>query len=358
MDQPHIEELLRKLNCRPIKPSGGWVYSSCPLAPYTHAKGRDNHPSFSVAISAKGISGARCHACNFSGSLLELLWKLEAVSHRSWGALADFVRKHNQIDHEAAAKTASYAEVQKRRMAMVAASRPIATTPAAASTEVSKEEVAGISGVQLSLINSEVKLVTLEDKMLDQYRSVPTDVKRYLLDDRKMDPEMLQRWEVGWDARWRRIVIPVRDCKGRLVGISRRAFNPNDKPKYMHSAGFRRDFYIYGECFLQEGQDVTGYITEGFFDVMRLRSRGYRGIAVMGTHLSDFQAEKLVRFFTKLVIVPDGDKPGYEAAQRMFEQLKTRLPTSVADIPEGMDPDDLSPQQMFQQFGPPDPEVR
>jgi Toprim-like len=359
MDVANIQTLLRKLGCSKIKPSGRWVYSSCPLAAHTHAKGRDNHPSFSVAVSPGGVSGCRCHACSFSGSLLELMWRLERASGSSASDALEFVRIHNQPNSEAATKAASYAEVQKVRLRAISCSTPASGVPVAfpAYKVGAVGDVAGMTGVQLALLPDDVKLPVLDDSVLEAYRKVPASVRSYLMETRGYEAQTLRKWEIGWDRAEQRIVIPVRDCKKRLVGVSRRAFVDGQRPKYRHSTGFRRDYYLYGECFLEENVEATGYLVEGFFDVLRLRRRGYRGVAMMGSHLSEFQMEKLVHFFTNLVIVPDGDAPGAEAAAKAYASMRHRLPTSVVPIPEGKDPDDLTAAEMQDLLGEPDPTI-
>lgn len=49
-----------------------WVRCSCPLAPWTHFKGKDENPSFGIKVNDKGESGFNCFTCK-SGRLLDLL---------------------------------------------------------------------------------------------------------------------------------------------------------------------------------------------------------------------------------------------------------------------------------------------
>jgi DNA primase len=134
------------------------------------------------------------------------------------------------------------------------------------------------------------------------------------------------------------------------VGISGRAFHAEQLPKYLHSSGFRRDYYLYGEYQARTGE--RGFLCEGFFDVIYLRQYGYNAVAMLGSHLSRFQVEKLVKFFSDVVIVPDGDGPGYEAAKKAEAQLSPRLPTIVAKVPFGKDPDQLDENELTSLLGP------
>lgn len=361
MKAEHIEFFLKALGCDKIRNGGEWVYSSCPLARWKHKASRDEHPSFSVAIDEKNISGARCHACHFKGSLLELLWKYQAFSKKNVNELAEFVRANN------GPSLGSMIEGIKKKRAAEAAS-PLTTAVSSPAYDWDRE-VAGIKGVQvdwLAKLGDERDLPTLAPDALKKFKPCEGDVLDFLTGEgeafydelpfgpkRRLTPQMIADWEVCWDKSYRKIVIPIRDCKQRLVGYSQRAFVDKSAKtvKYMHTKGFRRDFYLYGEQFWSEGG--TGYVVEGFFDAMRLRSYGYKVGAVMGTHLSDFQIEKFVRYFENMVLVPDGDPPGYAAAKVWREKLSVRLPTRVAATPEGYDPDDFTVAEARRLLGEP-----
>lgn len=351
MNASNIQTLLGKMGCTKIRHVGSKVYSSCPLAPYTHAKRSDNHPSFTVMVDDTSISGARCHACNFSGSLLELMYRFQNVSHRkcseliafvennngpTFGSLIASIRKKHKEEDERAKQRAEW-------RAMKEANAELPEPPPPEPTFDPNREIAGIRGVQLSLQMkvSDRDLQILPEDTLARWQEPSGEVLEYLLHERRLTLEMLKQWEIRWDDKYGRIIIPVRDVMKRLVGYSGRAFSDGVKPKYMHAKGFRRDFYLYGECLWEERRSATCCLVEGFFDVHRLVSYGYSCGAVMGSHLSDFQIEKLVKYFDKVLIVMDGDKPGYDAAKKIFEQVSPRLPAHIVPTPVGMDPDDF-----------------
>jgi DNA primase len=327
MDSAHIQEFLHKLGCTHIKAGDSWVYSSCPLAPYTHAKGRDAHPSFSVAISATR-SGAHCHACNFKGNLVGLLWRLQAKSRRDLGAVASFVQKHDGHSLERL-RTGLEARALKHAVAL--------------SPDSGKAD--GPSGTQLTLTSETSKASVFSEETLQGFLPLEHPRSKRALDyleERRFSLEALKRWDVCWNPKHGRIVIPIREYGGRLVGYSGRACREGMRPKYLHAKGFKRDLYLYGEHLLTEGSAGVGLLVEGFFDVMRLRSYGYQAVAVMGSHLSISQLEKLVWLFRRIVIIPDGDKPGRDAALEWETQLRKRVSCRVVSMEDGKDPDDLT----------------
>lgn len=356
MNSSNIEYLLQQLGCDKIRNGGDAVYASCPLARWKHRKGRDEHPSFSVMVDNGAISGARCHTgtCNFSGSLLFLIFEIEKQSNRDLDDLADFVRMNNGPSWGTGSS-----RIKKRRAAEEFKAELSAPTEAEKRIPVYDwdREIAGLKGVTVDWVaklDGLDDLPVLPESALNAFTKVfPPAVQDYLTGQgpseygtkRRLSPEMIKTWELCWDSKYKKIVFPIRDCKKRLVGHSQRSFTKKSEeakgPKYMHTKGFRRDFYVYGESLWTPGG--TGCIVEGFFDVHRLRAYGYQPGAVMGSHLSEFQIEKFVRNFEFLVIVPDGDPAGYEAAERWYRQVRDRLPTRVVKTPEGMDPDDFSP---------------
>lgn len=354
-----IEYVLRQLGCDKINTHGDWVASSCPLASWKHRSGSDKHPSFSVAVDAEGVSGCKCHACNFKGSLLELLWTVKRLSKRNMDDLMLFVRRNNGGGFDGLVEKIH----QKRKLEAETEAAPKPVFPAWDSSR----EVAGITGLVqgdwVKKLDGGDDLPILPESTLKKFKPCEGVVLDYLTgsgesdfgERRALTPQMLADWELCWDSSFRKITIPVRDLKKRLVGYSQRSLDPKKVkgPKYMHSKGFKRDFYLYGEQYWSEVKREACCIIEGFFDAMRLRSYGYAVAATMGTHLSDFQIEKLVRNFERFIIVPDGDEPGYEAARVWRDKLSVRLPTTVARTPLGYDPDNFSEKQSHALLGAP-----
>lgn len=314
----------------------------CPFAPFKHAKGNDEHPSFGVSISPEGRSIYRCFTCNLKGDLKFLVWKLDremATHGRKFpGDVDDLVNWIN-------ARNAPDAKEMNARL-----------TQAKAQWESgSVKELGGIKvGPQVVMRNiagEEKEPDPLPEEDLLALQIPDGLVMKYLTETRGLTPEIIARWELRWHPRARRVAIPIRNVQKKLVGISGRAVEPNAKPKFLHSTGFRRDFYLYGEHLCQTHR--AGFLTEGFFDVMKLHQQGYNAFAIMGSYLSPLQMEKCCRFFTEVVILTDGDDAGYESAERISKDLGSRMKVTVAKTPPGQDPDDLDPATLAALLGPP-----
>lgn len=334
MDSKHVQIFLERLGCDKIITTSGWVKATCPLAPWRHGKGSDRKPSFAVAIDEENHSGVKCHACNFSGTLLTLLWRLHGHNKKDYTPLFRFVGEHDEISEAVLA-----AQVEA-----------IPTTPP------KWKEVAGIKVSpthQTKLpLGEPLELAPLPESSLDPFKTI-TDEAWAWFEQRGLTVNTVKTWELGWHPKARRISIPVRDIKGRLVCVSGRAMDPENHPKFMHTKGFRRDFYLFGE---NRCQTIgVGYLVEGFFDAISLWQKGYRNaLCFMGGSVSKFQVEKIVQLCSEVVIVPDGDKPGKEIADRVSAAMTPRLwKTRTIEVPDGLDPDQLSVGYLQEHLGTP-----
>ena len=80
--------------------------------------------------------------------------------------------------------------------------------------------------------------------------------------------------------------------------------------------------------------------------MMYLTQKGYPAVAIMGTDCSTQQVTKLKRFFDRVKVIGDGD----DAGRKMGKRLVTALGGigELVELPEGMDPDELSDAQLAQ----------
>ena len=342
MDVEHIRTFLEKLGCYKIRTGGTVIRAACPFEG-RHSKGVDNSPSFAVKIGAGRESTWNCKACDIGGSLEALVSRLDKERRFKTSVLKelnDFIVRHDRISTE-----------QLKKM-----------TEAAKYGEPKAKEVAGVT-VSVAppktgrrLVPVDLELPTIPDEHLEQYFALPDEEALAYLHgpERHLNDRSIKEWELRWSPQQKRVAVPVRDCKGRLVGISGRATEKWRQPKYLHSKGFRRDYYLYGENKL--GKSGHGYIVEGQFDVIGLWQYGYRNVvAILGSHLTQFQAEKVVQFFSDVVIVADGDDAGREAASRFEEALRPRLSTvRVVTLPDDEDPGSISRDTAIELLGPPE----
>lgn len=345
MNAPDIVTLLERLNCSRIKVTGTkWINASCPFAPYTdlHKNRQDAHPSFGVAID-EGKSSYRCFTCNSKGTMTNLLFRLKHYAE--------------QEQQETTGLSELFTWVQDRDREVP---RTVDTLKARLKNLDYKQRVPSeVGGILVSektarnVAADTVPEVFLSEAELERFSPLTQEAREYLRHKRGLSDATIEEWGFRWHGESRRIAIPIRDCKGRLVGISGRSLAGESKRKFLHSTGFKRDRYLFGENRLREGQGGRGIVVEGFFDAIYLWQQGYPAVALLGTSPSLLQAEKLVRFFSEIVVFPDGDGAGYEGAKKVVAALERRLKTSVAPVPPGRDPDELSPLELLDILGEP-----
>ena len=154
-----------------------------------------------------------------------------------------------------------------------------------------------------------------------------------------------------YDRYRQRIMFPIHDRHGRIIGFGGRAIDAAQKPKYLNSpetAIFQKSRELYGlHQVLQQQPAVTNIlIVEGYMDVIALAQHGIlNAVATLGTSTSTYHIQLLSKYTKQLIFCFDGDAAGRQAAWRALESslphLNTGLDASFVFLPEGHDPDSL-----------------
>ncbi len=147
-----------------------------------------------------------------------------------------------------------------------------------------------------------------------------------------------------------RIIFPIRDARGRVLGFGGRLLG-DGKPKYLNSPEtpvFHKGRELYGlyEARQADAHPARILVVEGYMDVVALAQYGIsNAVATLGTATTTEHLEKLYRATPELVFCFDGDRAGRDAA---WKALNTVLPllrdgrqARFLFLPEGEDPDTL-----------------
>lgn len=190
--------------------------------------------------------------------------------------------------------------------------------------------------------------------------------------DEIVDAGVAIRNEKGnvYDRFRHRLVIPIRDGRGRTVGFGARALNKDDNPKYLNSPQgplFDKSALLFGLDMARRAirETETAVVVEGYMDVMQAHQAGFDNVvAQMGTALTEAQLRQLDKYASRLVLALDPDAAGINATMRGLNVARQTLeddqnrPTfdprgmmrytgmldmdiRVVSLPEGKDPDDL-----------------
>jgi DNA primase len=147
-----------------------------------------------------------------------------------------------------------------------------------------------------------------------------------------------------------RIMFPIRDSRGRVVGFGGRVLG-DGKPKYLNSPEtpvFHKGRELYG---LHEARRAPGplerlLVVEGYMDVIALVQHGIAHVvATLGTATTGDHLDRLYRAAPAVVFCFDGDRAGREAAWKALTvalpQLREGREARFLFLPEGEDPDTL-----------------
>lgn len=154
-----------------------------------------------------------------------------------------------------------------------------------------------------------------------------------------------------YDRYRNRIMFPIHDRHGRIIGFGGRVLDAVQKPKYLNSPEtvlFQKSRELYGlHQILSTQKSIKQIIlVEGYMDVIALAQHGINNaVATLGTATSSFHIQLLAKHTQHLVFCFDGDSAGKQAAWRALENslphLNEGLDASFMFLPEEHDPDSL-----------------
>ena len=143
-----------------------------------------------------------------------------------------------------------------------------------------------------------------------------------------------------------RIMFPLSDFRGQVLGFGARAMSENQQPKYLNTSEndvYHKGRQLFGIHLARAHAAKSGRIVvvEGYTDVLALHQAGIReSVAIMGTALTQEQLSLLGRAAPLVVLALDADRSGQEAMLRVARAANdTQL--HVVEMREGQDPADL-----------------
>ena len=146
-----------------------------------------------------------------------------------------------------------------------------------------------------------------------------------------------------------RIMFPIHDQKGQVIGFGGRVINPEDTPKYYNSPEtplFQKGHELYGLFMARRAIRDAGraLVVEGYMDVVALAQYGIEyAVAALGTATTPFHITKLMRQADEIVFCFDGDNAGrtaaWRAAMNALPALTDGLKLSFLFLPKEHDPD-------------------
>jgi DNA primase len=152
-----------------------------------------------------------------------------------------------------------------------------------------------------------------------------------------------------------RIMFPLADPKGHVLGFGARSIRPDDQPKYLNTSEselFHKGSLVYGADLARAAAARAGrlVLVEGYTDVIALRQAGIpETVCSMGTALTDRQLDALKRLTPKVLLCQDPDAAGQEAVAKGKDAIRVfneghhlrGFDLRVVRLPPGQDPADV-----------------
>ena len=166
----------------------------------------------------------------------------------------------------------------------------------------------------------------------------------------------------GYYDRFRnRVMIPIRDTQGRVIGFGGRALG-DEQPKYLNSPETElfdkgKTLFALDTAKIAISKADQAVVVEGYFDAIALHAAGIgNAVASLGTALSLNQVRQLLRYTDskQIILNFDADKAGTQAAERAIGEIEKlayqgEVQLRVLNIPDGKDADEFlktySPEQ-------------
>ena len=283
-----------------LEPKGKNYVGLCPFHP-------DHHPSLMVNPEKQTYS---CFACGEHGDVFEFVRKMEHCT------LSDAVRK---------LAAGRFAE-----------GKPDFVMPGTGRLAIKRQA------------KQSAKDFAAFMKLLLPYACGCTELSAAYLDfEVGMSPVQVP---AEWKVMRNRIIFPVRDEYGKLVGMGARRLCDEDTsvPKYINSSaadGYDKGATLYGlnrAVAVIRKEDYV-FITEGYKDAIAMHAAGFvNTVALCGTALTDSHIALLKKYTNRACLLLDGDEAGQAASKKAVLRLREAgMDADSALIPGGGDPDSL-----------------
>lgn len=318
----------------PLKRKGQNYWGCCPF----HG---EKTPSFSVN---PGKSMFYCFGCHEGGDIFKFIMKIENCSFME--ALKLLAGRYG-IPIPEKQKTAAEIAREKQRESIYSANELASKFFQACLTKTAHGEPA-LAYLAGRGISREIIASFGIGYALNNFTALVTSLGK-----RGCQPQVLEaaglaaQGRSGYYDKFRnRVIIPIRDARGRIVGFGGRVLD-NSTPKYLNTAEtqwFNKRRLLFGldialKAIRKSGKAV---VVEGYMDAISLHAADFDNVvASMGTAFSQEQAKLLQRLADEVIFCYDSDSAGRKASVRAVSIAREAgLKVRIAGVPDGKDPDE------------------
>ncbi len=348
VDQEFLRELKEKVNIVEVAESyvtlekRGATYWAC--CPFHHEK----TPSFAINEAGQYY---HCFGCGESGDVIRFVSEMESLEFM--GAVKMLAERANVPMPETGDDNAKTAELKRKRDTLLKILNDCAHFY--------------LNNLNSGKADAHIDYILKRQIPSNMVRAFGlgaslnfTDLPKYLLSKGYTQKDIVDSGTVNeangrlTDAQGGRLVFPIINSYGEVIGFGGRALKKTDFGKYVNTRDtliFNKRKNLYNINLvkkLKRSQTVKEVImVEGYMDTLSLYQAGFKNVvASMGTSLTQDQARLVKRYADTVLISYDGDGAGQKANLRGLDVLKDEgLNVKVVPLPEGLDPDDVIKQR-------------
>lgn len=247
----------------------------CPLAKWTHRSGTSSKSSFTLSHHPTRVTLCKCWACGFSGTIYDLCKALsyyQGDDYRRWVSILNELESPSLEDLLEASAIADLPKKQAEK---------------------------------------------LPEDTLD--KKFPQKVSRW----RNLSEQTLAKFNVRNDTKSKRVIVPIYDTYGNLVGATGRTY-ADQMPKWKNYFNFRKTSCVLYSDYLKNQALI---VTEGQVDCMRvydsLACGSFDVCAILGSSPSAMQLD-LMEPYEEVVVFMDNDGSGRRGEQKIVHGLVER----------------------------------
>lgn len=300
----------------------------------------EDTPSF-VVSQEKHL--AHCFGCGKGGNPIQFLMDIKLISFNE--ALTEIAKKNGVTISN------PYQKKQEKDYSLFYEMMQTATKFYQQNLSMTKSGKKALTYLHQRGLNDEM----IQDFQIGLAPSSLDSLYKVLKDANYLELDMMDLGLVGtsdkgyYDLFSKRIMFPICDEQGHVVGFSARIFDNPDKtqPKYINT----RDTFLYhkGNILYHLHQVKTEILRkkrfilhEGQMDVIASTGAGLKeSVCSMGTAFTLEQAYLLKKYATQAIICYDGDKAGIAASKKAIAIFKKAgIQVHLVLLPDGMDPDE------------------
>ena len=348
-DLPNRVDIVGLINKRVALKKAGKDYKAC--CPFHEEK----TPSFTV-VPTKEIY--HCFGCGESGGIIDFVMKYD---HLSFVEAIETVAGESGISvvYDQAAKPVDkrferYNQIMTELNNFYQKQLKSSSTKNKVVSYAKKRGISGAIAKRFELGFAPPGWTNLFDQYTDKEDSIKDLLSMGMIVQKK------DKKDDYYDRFRNRLMFPIHNAKGSVIGFGGRVLSPEDNPKYLNSPEtplFSKSKELYGlyHCRKYSRRIDSILVVEGYMDVIALHQQGITNVvATLGTATTPAHLQVLSRSADTIVFCFDGDKAGKDAA---WKALKTSLPSITSGLiikflilPEGEDPDTLIKKESAKAF--------